>query len=125
MQPSTIRLLASALLIQVASLGALHARAQAPNAAMAPVPQYLIPSASAEVALARSAAPASISSAAEVLVLKRDGYTTAAKGTNGWVCLVERSFAAATDDPVFWTPRSAAPSVSIRRPPVPICPAYS
>jgi hypothetical protein len=104
-----IRLLASAFLIQVVSLGALPVWAQAPQAAMAPVAQYLIPSASAEIALARSAAPASISSAAEVLVLGRNGYMTAAKGTNGFVCLVERSFAAATDDPVFWDSKVRGP----------------
>jgi hypothetical protein len=110
MQTSTIRLLASAFFMQVLSLGALPAQAQAPNTAMAPVTQYLMPSASAEVALARSAAPASISGAAEVLVLKRDGYTTAAKGTNGFVCLVERSFAAATGDSVFWDPNIRGPN---------------
>jgi hypothetical protein len=109
MQTSTIRFLASAFLIPAASVGALPARAQAPQATMAPVAQYLMPSASAEVALARSAAPASISSAAEVLVLRRDGYTTAAKGSNGFVCLVERSFAAATDDPVFWDSKVRGP----------------
>ena len=41
--------------------------------AMAPVEQYLMPE-SAEIALARTAAPASISDGAEVMVLRRDGY---------------------------------------------------
>ena len=45
----------------------------APYPAMAPLDQYLIPDENAEIALARSAAPASISDAAEVLVLRRDG----------------------------------------------------
>jgi hypothetical protein len=77
--------------------------------AMAPLAQYLIADQKAEVALARSAAPASVSSAAEVMVLGRDGYRTAAKGTNGFVCIVERSWGAPTDDPEFWNPKVRAP----------------
>ncbi|HEY0797146.1 MAG TPA: hypothetical protein VGD64_15345, partial [Acidisarcina sp.] len=75
----------------------------------APFEQYLIPEESAEIALARSAAPASISDAAEVMVLRRDGYTTAVKGSNGFVCIVVRSWANTTDDPQFWNPRVRAP----------------
>jgi hypothetical protein len=52
--------------------------------------QYLIPDEKAEIALARSAAPASISDKAEVMVLRRDGYATAVKGSNGFTCIVER-----------------------------------
>ena len=48
---------------------------------MAPLDQYLIPDEKAEIALARSAAPASISDAAEVMVLRREGYATAVKGS--------------------------------------------
>jgi hypothetical protein len=76
---------------------------------MAPLDQYLIASQASEIALARSAAPKAISDAAEVLLLGRDGYTTAAKGTNGFVCLVQRSWAAATDFPEFWNSRIRAP----------------
>ena len=75
----------------------------------APMSEYRIADRAAEIALARSAAPASISGDAEVLVLGRDGYTTAAKGTNGFTCLVERGFAAASDDAVFWNPRIRGP----------------
>ena len=75
----------------------------------APLSQYLISDRASEIGLARSAAPASISGQAEVLVLGRDGYTTAAKGSNGFTCLVERGFAAATDDPVFWNPKVRGP----------------
>jgi len=85
---------------------------QAGNArypAMAPLDQYLIPDEKAEIALARSAAPASISDAAEVLVLRRDGYVTAARGSNGFVCIVERSWAKPTDDSEFWNPKIRAP----------------
>jgi hypothetical protein len=76
---------------------------------MAPLDQYLIPDEKAEIALARSAAPASISDAAEVLVLRRDGYGTAAKGSNGFVCIVERSWAKPTDDLEFWNFKIRAP----------------
>jgi hypothetical protein len=43
------------------------------------------------------------------MVLGRDGYTTAAQGTNGFLCIVERSWGAATDDPGFWNPKVRAP----------------
>ncbi len=82
---------------------------KAPYAVMAPLDQYLIADENAEIALARSAAPASISNAAEVMVLRRDGYTTAVKGTNSFVCIVERSWANTTDDPQFWNPKVRAP----------------
>jgi hypothetical protein len=75
----------------------------------APLSQYFIPDRASEIELARSAAPASISGEAEVLVLDRDGYTTAVKGSNGFTCLVERGWAAATDDPVFWNPKVRGP----------------
>jgi hypothetical protein len=81
----------------------------APYAVAAPLSQYLIPDKDSEIALARSAAPASISGGAEVLVLGRDGYTTVVKGGNGFVCLVERSFAAAVDFPEFWNPKIRGP----------------
>ena len=55
---------------------------------MAPVDQYLMPDQSAEIALARSAAPESIARDAEVLVLGRRGFETAVKGKNGFVCIV-------------------------------------
>jgi hypothetical protein len=71
---------------------------------MAPVAQYLM-ARTAEVALARSAAPASISSHATVLVLGRHGYETAVTGTNGFVCIVERGWDSAFDAPEFWNPK--------------------
>lgn len=55
---------------------------------MAPLEQYLIQDRKAEIALAQSAAPESISRDAEVLVLGRHGYETAVKGKNGFVCIV-------------------------------------
>jgi hypothetical protein len=76
---------------------------------MAPLDQYLIADRNAEIALARSAAPESISRDAEVMVLGRHGYETAVKGKNGFVCMVQRSWAAGIDDPDFWNPKLRAP----------------
>lgn len=79
-------------------------------AEMAPIERYRIASREDEIALARSAAPPSISEDAEVLVLGDRGYETAVKGKNGFVCFVERSWAAGFDDPDFWNPRLRAPN---------------
>jgi hypothetical protein len=76
---------------------------------MAPLDRYLIPDEKAEIALARSAAPASISDKAEVMVLRQEGYATTVKGSNGFTCIVERSWAKASDDADFWNPRIRAP----------------
>jgi hypothetical protein len=76
---------------------------------MAPLDQYLIANKDAEIAFARSAAPASISDKADIMVLGRDGYTTAVKGSNGFVCIVERSWASPSDQPGFWNPKMRAP----------------
>jgi hypothetical protein len=62
----------------------------------------------AEIALARSAAPESISRDAEVLVLGRHGFDAAVKGKNGFGCIVERSWASAPD-PDFWNPKVRTP----------------
>lgn len=86
------------------------ARAEAGRyAAMAPLAEYLMPK-DAEVALARSAAPASIAKGATVMVLGRQGYTTAVPGTNGFLCYVERSWANNTDNAEFWNPKLRAPN---------------
>src|SRR5260370_37878713 len=112
MRRNNIRITALTFAIPILFLWPACARAQAAKATylvMAPLDQYLIPDEKAEIALARSAAPASISDAAEVMVLRRDGYATAAKGSNGFVCIVQRSWAKATDDPEFWYPNVRAP----------------
>jgi hypothetical protein len=75
---------------------------------MAPLEQYLMDR-NSEIALARSAAPDSISRDAGVMVLGPHGYETAVKGTNGFVCIVERSWTAPIDDPGFWNPKGRAP----------------
>src|SRR5580698_4565536 len=69
-----------------------------PYPSMAAVAQYHMPNRDEEIALARSAAPASISNDAEILVLGDRGYETAVKGKNGFVCLVERAWLASLDD---------------------------
>jgi len=76
---------------------------------MAPVDRYLM-GREAEIAMARSAAPPSVSAHAEVLVLSKEGYVVAAEGSNGWVCLVERMWTAGLDDPEFWNPNGHGPS---------------
>jgi hypothetical protein len=81
--------------------------AKQPYASMAPIEQYLMDR-DAEIALARSAAPDSISRDAEVLVLGRHGFETAVKGKNGFVCTVERSWTSAPD-PDFWNPKVRVP----------------
>jgi hypothetical protein len=77
---------------------------------MAPIEAYLMPSAAAEIAAARTAAPPSVSARAEVLVLTKTGYVIGAKGADGWVCFVERMWTAGLDDPEFWNPKGRAPN---------------
>ncbi len=75
---------------------------------MAPIEQYLMTDRDAEIALARSSAPESISRDAEVLVLGRHGFETAVKGKNGFVCIVGRSWTSAADAD-FWDPKVRVP----------------
>jgi hypothetical protein len=87
-----------------------HAQvAKASYPTMAPLEEYLMADQNAEIALARSAAPESISRDAEVLVLTRHGYEIAVKGKNIFVCMVERSWTAGIDDPDFWNPKLRGP----------------
>jgi hypothetical protein len=112
MRKNNIRITTLRFVIPILFLWQACAQARAAKAAypaMAPLDQYLIPDEKAEIALARSAAPSSISDAAEVMVLRRDGFATAATGSNGFVCVVERSWGKATDDPEFWNPKMRAP----------------
>jgi hypothetical protein len=114
MRKNGVKLIAFVFLIQLCLAGATRARAQAQAEkaaypAMAPLDAYLIADQDSEIALARSAAPKSIAAEAEVMVLGKTGFTTAVKGTNGFLCIVERSWAQATDDPEFWNPKTRAP----------------
>jgi hypothetical protein len=82
--------------------------ATTPYPKMAPIEQYLMTDRGAEIALARSAAPESISRDAEVLVLGRHGFETAVKGKNGFVCIVGRGWTSAPDAD-FWNPKVRVP----------------
>ena len=107
-----IQVFAGLLFSSAFLLAATPVRAQAPPSAyatMAPLEQYLIADRNAEIALARSAAPASISNDASVLVLTPRGYVTAVEGTNGFVCNVERAWQGSFDDAEFWNPRLRGP----------------
>jgi hypothetical protein len=103
---NTIALRSLALVVVLGVAWQAQARdAKAPYPSMAPLEQYLMVDRNSEIALARSAAPESISKDAEVMVLGRRGYETAVKGTNGFVCMVERSWTAGINDPDFWNPK--------------------
>ena len=106
-QPGFLPLL---LLLLLPGMADAQEKKRLPYPAMAPVEQYRIANAQDEITLARSAAPSSMSADAEVLVLGKRGYETAVKGTNGFVCFVERSWAAGFDDAEFWNPRLRAPN---------------
>lgn len=112
MQPKILRIIALASVALVAALGAVgQTQAQdvkAPYPNMAPLEQYLMER-TAEIALARSAAPESISQDAEVRVFGAHGYETAVKGKNGFVCLVERSWMSPFDFTQFWNPKMRGP----------------
>ena len=93
------------LLATMASLSAATVAAQqAPNLAA-----YLMPDRAAEIAMARSAAPKYIADSATILVLTRSGYVEAVRGTNGFLCYVQRSFFSRIGDPGFWDPANRGP----------------
>jgi hypothetical protein len=99
-----------ALPLLVCAIGTARADdAKAAYPSMAPIEQYRVANASEEIALSRSAAPASISGDASILILGNRGYDTAVKGKNGFVCLVERSWASGFDDAEFWNPKLRSP----------------
>jgi hypothetical protein len=91
--------------------GAAYAQdPKTPYSKMAPLAEYLMADQKAEVTLARSAAPASISGDATVMVLKQHGYETAVKGKNGFVCIVDRSWMSPFDSTEFWNPKNRSPT---------------
>lgn len=100
-------LAASCLASAMGSSGAAQAATKYP--AMAPVSEYLMGDRDAEIAMARSAAPPSVSADAEVLVLGPHGYVSAAPGKNGFVCLVERAWFSGVSDDGFWNPKLRGP----------------
>lgn len=82
--------------------------AKSPYPSMAPIEQYRMDR-DAEIALARTAAPPSISRDATVLVLGRKNFEIAVNGKNGFVCLVGRAFAGPLNNPEFWNPKNRSP----------------
>jgi hypothetical protein len=76
---------------------------------MAPLEQYLIASPVEETALARSAAPSSISDNADILTFDGKRYVRTVKGKNGFTCLVERSWTDEFKNPEFWNPKIRVP----------------
>jgi len=104
-----IGLASSVLVVALGASSQMQAQSKTPYPSMAALNRYLIPDRNAEIALARSAAPDSISHDAKVLVLGPHGYETAVEGKNGFVCLVERSWMAPFDHPEFWNPNIRGP----------------
>ena len=98
------------LLLLLPGLAPAQTRQHTPYPAMAAVERYRIGDRQEEIALARTAAPRSISADAEVLVLGKHGYETGVRGRNGFVCFVERSWAAGFGDAEFWNPKLRAPN---------------
>jgi hypothetical protein len=95
------------LIILAAAYQAMAQDAKSPYANMAPIEQYLMDRTD-EIALARTAAPESISRDADVMLLGRHGFETVVKGRNGFVCIVERSWTSAADAD-FWNPKVRTP----------------
>jgi hypothetical protein len=98
-----------ALVLALGAVSQMQAQAKTSYPSMAPLEQYLMPHRNAEIALARSAAPESISRDAKVLVLGPHGYETAVEGKNGFICVVERAWMAPFDNAEFWNPKIRGP----------------
>ena len=110
MRERMITIMARGAFFLVINIGFLVPKAAAQSdkyPKMAPVDQYLMER-NAEILLARSAAPDSISNDATVLILARQGYEPAVEGRNGWVCMVERGWMGMFDWPEFWNPKVRA-----------------
>lgn len=90
----------------------------------APLSAYLMPDRVSEIALARSAAPPSVSAEAEILVLGSDGYVTAVPGRNGFTCLVERAWFSGLKDDGFWNPKLRGPDCYNRQAARSVLPTY-
>ena len=88
------RLMHGVMLATLGNVGVALAQSS-PRREYAPLREYLMPR-DAEVALATSAAPTSITRHATVRILTESGYQVAREGDNGFVCLVLRGWAAPT-----------------------------
>jgi hypothetical protein len=112
MNGQKVKAVALGALVLLFTLGAVR-QAQAADEktqypSMPPLDQYLMDR-TAEIALARSAAPPSISRDATVMILGKNGYETAVEGKNGFVCAVERGWMNPFDSPEFWSPKTRGP----------------
>ena len=117
MRRSTSRGRGNGLVVLLAlTIAAYRIEAQRPQAqdistpypTMAPIAHYRMDR-NAEIALARTAAPASISRDAEILVMGERNFEVAVRGKNGFVCVVGRAFAGPLNNPEFWSPRNRSP----------------
>lgn len=97
--------------VLAATAAGAAAVAGAGQSALARIEPYLMASQQQEIALAQSAAPPSISMRATVMVLTAHGYVTKVKGSNGFICVVTRSWDSAgkPNQPNFWDPRIIVP----------------
>jgi hypothetical protein len=104
-----IGLASSVLVVALRASSPIQAQSKDPYPNMAALDRYLMPDRNAEIALARSAAPESISRDAKILVLGPHGYETAVEGKSGFVCAVERAWMDPFDSPEFWNPKKRGP----------------
>src|SRR5580698_140226 len=104
-----IGLASSVLVVALGASSRAQAQSKSPYPSMAALNQYLMADRNSEIALARSAAPDSISRDATVAVLGSHGYETAVEGKNGFVCIVERGWMNLFDNPEFWSPKVRGP----------------
>ena len=99
--------------VLIAMLGAawpLQAQdTKSPYPTMAPIEQYRM-SRDAEIALARTGAPPSVSRDADIMVLGEKNYETAIKGKNGFVCMVGRAWTGPLSNPEYWNPKNRSPA---------------
>src|SRR5260370_17410866 len=84
-----IGLASTVLVIALVASSQMQAQSKTQYPSMAALNEYLMPDRNAEIALARSAAPDSISHDAKVLVLGPHGYETPVEAKNGFVCVVD------------------------------------
>jgi len=100
----------NAMLVTVlAAAWPIHAQdAKSPYPTMAPIEQYRMPR-DAEIAMARTAAPPSVSRDAEIMVLGQKNFEVAVPGKNGFICVVGRAFAGPTSNPEFWNQKNRSP----------------
>jgi hypothetical protein len=107
--PSRITVLAVLAALGAPIPATAQGAARAAYPIMAPLAHYTMSSQAEEEALARSAAPASIARDAEIMTLGEHGYISAAHGANGFVCMVQRSWANGVKADEFWNPRLRGP----------------